>query len=83
MNSKKELFDLLKKADRGKNEYLTDLFRNLPEEKRYVFLRRYWYGESLSDIAENAKISETRVKNILAKLRKNLREELKKEGFSL
>lgn len=32
MNSKKELFDLLKKADRGKNEYLTDLFRNLPEE---------------------------------------------------
>ena len=65
------------------SEYLDGFIRNLPEEKRYVFLRRYWYGESLSDIAENAKISETRVKNILAKLRKNLREELKKEGFSL
>ena len=36
MNSKKELFDLLKKADRGKNEYLTDLFRNLPEETAKV-----------------------------------------------
>ena len=54
---------------------------NLPEEKRWVFLRRYWYGESLSDIAEKGKIGETRVKNILAKLRKKLREELKKEGF--
>ena len=32
MNSKKELFELLKRADRGKNEYLIDLFRNIPEE---------------------------------------------------
>ena len=32
MNSKKELFDLLKKTESGKKEYLTDLFRNLPEE---------------------------------------------------
>lgn len=62
-------------------EYLDGFIRNLPEEKRWVFLRRYWYGESLSDIAEKGKIGETRVKNILAKLRKKLREELKKEGF--
>jgi len=65
------------------SEYLDSFIRNLPEEKRYVFIRRYWYGESLSDIAKNAKINETRVKNILAKLRKKLREELEKEGFSL
>ena len=62
-------------------EYLDKFIRNLQEEKRYVFIRRYWYGESLSDIAEKAKISETRVKNILSRLRKKLREELEKEGF--
>ena len=62
-------------------EYLDKFIRNLTEEKRYVFIRRYWYGESLSDIAEKAKISETRVKNILSRLRKKLREELEKEGF--
>lgn len=63
------------------SEYLDSFIRNLPEEKRYVFIRRYWYGDSLSDIAEKAKINETRVKNILSRLRKKLREELEKEGF--
>ena len=38
-------------------------------------------NSTFSDIAEKGKIGETRVKNILAKLRKKLREELKKEGF--
>ena len=63
------------------SEYLDEFIRRLPEIKRYVFIRRYWYGDGISDIAENAKISATKVKNILASLRKKLREELIKEGF--
>ena len=63
------------------SEYIDKFLRNLTEEKRYVFIRRYWYGDSLLDIAEKAGINETRVKNILSRLRKKLREELEKEGF--
>ena len=63
------------------SEYRDEFIRRLQEIKRYVFLRRYWYGDGISDIAENAKISATKVKNILASLRKKLREELIKEGF--
>ena len=71
-----------KEADaKALSEYLDRFIRSLPKEKRYVFLRRYWYGDSISDIAEKAEINETKVKNILFKLRKKLREELEKEGF--
>ncbi|MBQ7873953.1 MAG: sigma-70 family RNA polymerase sigma factor [Oscillospiraceae bacterium] len=65
------------------SEYLDGFIRSLSPEKRYVFLRRYWYCDSLKDIADSAKISEIRVKNILAKLRKKLKENLQKEGFSV
>ncbi len=63
------------------SEYLDGFIRSLPAEKRFVFIRRYWYGDGISDIAEKAKVNETRVKNILSRLRKKLREELEKEGF--
>ena len=63
------------------SEYLDGFIRSLPAEKRFVFIRRYWYGDGISDIAKKAKVNETRVKNILSRLRKKLREELEKEGF--
>lgn len=69
--------------EKALSEYLDGFIRSLSPEKRYVFLRRYWYGDSLKDIAASAKISEIRVKNILAKLRKKLKENLQKEGFSV
>lgn len=53
------------------------------EEKRNIFLRRYWYLDSISQIAQRYGIREGKVKMTLFRLRSGLREHLKKEGYSL
>ena len=51
--------------------------------KRGIFLRRYWYMDSIAEIARRVSMNESRVKNILFRMRLKLREHLKKEGFDL
>ncbi len=63
------------------SEALDKFLRKLPKTERAVFLRRYWYGDSLAQTADFTGISEIKAKNILSKLRKKLKNELKKEGF--
>jgi len=53
--------------------------KGLSEEKRKLFLRRYWYGESVKELAEAFGYRESKVKSILFRLRKQLWRELKKE----
>lgn len=53
----------------------------LPEQKRSVFLRRYWYMDSVAAIADRYGLSESKVKTILFRCRHQLRQQLKKEGF--
>lgn len=48
---------------------------------RQIFVRRYWYVSSISDIAEQYDMSESKVKSILFRLRKQLKVHLEKEGF--
>ena len=55
--------------------------RAQPEESRRVFLRRYWYVESVSAIAEAFGFSESKVKSMLFRTRKGLRRFLEKEGY--
>ena len=55
--------------------------RAQPEESRRVFLRRYWYVESVSEIAEAFGFSESKVKSLLFRTRKGLRRFLEKEGY--
>lgn len=55
--------------------------REQSEEKRNIFLRRYWYLDSVSQIAQRYGIREGKVKMILFRLRSSLREYLKKEGY--
>lgn len=56
-------------------------FRAQPETARKVFLRRYWYVESVSAIAEAFGWSESKVKSILFRTRKGLRRFLETEGY--
>lgn len=52
-----------------------------PLEKRNIFIRRYWYMFSVSEISKTYGISESKVKSILFRMRKELKNELEKEGF--
>ena len=48
-----------------------------------MFLRRYWYGEDLADIAAKLGCGQGKVKSSLFRTRKALRAYLEKEGVSL
>ena len=52
----------------------------LDAEKRNIFVRRYWYLDSVSDISKRFSMSESKVKTTLFRCRSRLREYLEKEG---
>ena len=51
--------------------------------KRKVFVRRYWYLDPVSKIAERFGIKESNVKTMLFRLRKDLAAHLRKEGIEI
>lgn len=53
----------------------------LPPDERRVFVRRYWYLDSIKDIRKRFTFSESKVKSMLYRTREKLREYLRKEGF--
>lgn len=62
---------------------INDFLGKLDEEKRNIFIRRYWYLDSVAVIAKRFAISESKVKTTLFRCRNGLREYLKKEGYTL
>lgn len=60
------------------NGFLADLSR----EKRCIFLRRYWYMDSVAEISQRFAVSESKVKTTLLRCRRQLRAYLEKEGLS-
>lgn len=62
-------------------ETLNGFLRSVSDEKRKIFLRRYWHMESIKEIADDMNIGESKVKMTLLRLRKDLLEVLRKEGI--
>ena len=54
-----------------------------PAESRILFVRRYWYADSIAVIARRFAMSESKVKSSLFRTRNRLREHLEKEGVSI
>ena len=52
-------------------------------EKRKIFVCRYWYADSIKDIAKRFEITESKVSVTLNRLRKNLHNYLNERGFEL
>lgn len=66
---------------RDLSEAVTRWLRSVSEEKRRVFVRRYWYAEPLEQIAARCGMSEAKLKSLLWRARRELAKELTKEGF--
>lgn len=62
---------------------LNSFLRELPPEKRNIFLCRYWYFDSVTEIANRFQMKENNVSVILSRLRLKLRCYLKKGGFDV
>lgn len=55
----------------------------LPKENRAIFLRRYWFGDSVKQIAKYTALKEGTVSVRLSRIRSALKDYLYKEGYSL
>lgn len=64
-------------------EAISKFLRTLSKERRNVFLRRYFYFDSITSICNRFSLSESKVKTMLFRCRKELREYLMKEGYKL
>ena len=53
------------------------------EERRGVFIRRYWYFDSVEEIAKSFGFTRGKVKTMLYRMRKELKEYLLKEGYTV
>lgn len=53
---------------------------SLDKEKRVMFVRRYFYSQSVEKIAEEMRISQSKVKTTLFRVRRELAQILEKEG---
>ena len=64
-------------------EYINEFLSTLPREKRLVFVGRYWYSDSISDIAKKTGFSQSKVKTMLHRMREDLREFIDRKDGSL
>ena len=69
--------------DAALSEAINGFLRTLDEEKRNIFVRRYWYLDSIEDISKRFALSESKVKTTLFRCRNRLREHLETEGYTV
>ncbi|MBE6989190.1 MAG: sigma-70 family RNA polymerase sigma factor [Ruminococcaceae bacterium] len=64
-------------------ERIAAWLQGLPREDRVLFLRRYWYGESVKTLAAERGENANRTAQRMRKLRLALRDALEEGGFSV
>ena len=69
----------LKMLGEAINAYL----RTLPAEARNTFVGRYYFADSIREVADYYGVSEQKVKSMLYRTRQGLKKYLEKEGYEL
>ena len=64
-------------------EVLNRFLETLSKESRVIFLRRYWFADSVEAIARRYGFSESKVKTRLHRTRQQLRKFLAEEGITV
>ncbi|MBQ9765421.1 MAG: sigma-70 family RNA polymerase sigma factor [Lachnospiraceae bacterium] len=64
-------------------ELLNSFLYGLEADKRVLFLRRYWFGISIEELASERGCGKSKIKTALFRIRNNLREYLEKEGIKV
>lgn len=70
-------------GDENIGKLISDFLRGEKADIRKVFVRRYYFFDSVSDIAKRYSFSESKVKNMLYRTRNKLKEYLIKEGVRI
>ena len=64
-------------------EVLNRFLEGLSQDNRVIFMRRYWYLDSVAEIAKRYGMSESKVKTQLHRTRAKLHSFLQKEGITV
>ena len=86
-----ELAECLSMHDTTESQYengelsavISTFLRTIDSEKRNIFIRRYWFSDSIADIAKRFALSESNVKSILLRVRKRLAKYLEREVYRI
>ena len=70
-------------SDEDIGKAISDFLRNEKEDVRNVFIRKYYFFDSIGDIAKRYGFTESKVKNMLYHTRNKLKEYLIKEGVEI
>ena len=62
---------------------IREFLGSLDTKSRVIFLKRYWFADSLEDISKELHISKGALKVKLFRLRKKLRETLEREEITI
>jgi len=83
----REMEECIPAKELGEEEALAELMNaflgTLDKEKRVLFVRRYWFGETSAEIAKKYGYSETKVRSVLFRARKKLQKFLNGKGVHL
>ena len=69
--------------ERELKQAINAFLAELPAKKRKIFVRRYWYADSIAQIAARMDMSETSISVTLYRLRAALRQYLEERGFAV
>lgn len=85
-----ELGDIVSDGDMGESfdskllgETIDDFLQTLSYEARTAFVQRYYFNDTVREIAERQGASESKVKSMLFRTRQGLKEYLEKEGYEI
>lgn len=70
-------------SDEQIGEVISGFLEKQKADARNMFIRRYYFFDSISDIAARYRFTESKVKNMLYHTRNKLRDFLRKEGIAL
>ncbi len=76
--------DLLSELENERLGGVLDSFvRSLDDDAQYVFMQRYFFSEPIGEIARMTGFSESKIKSMLLRSRRKLKQRLEKEGFTI
>lgn len=62
---------------------ISDFVRSLSDRKMYIFMSRYYFARPIKEIAKLLECSEATVNKEIAAIKRDLKEKLEKEGYSV
>ena len=62
-------------------EIISDWLALLPKDDRVLFMRRYWFGDALKELAKESGTNQNQLAQRMFRLRSSLKDTLEKEGI--